>query len=867
MKQFLFFISVFFLLSLPSYANHITGGEMYYTFSGIVGNSYSYHVTLKLYRDCYSTGAQLDDAAPIAIYNKSNGTIVWQNEVVRTQIVVLNLGSPSPCITNPPLVCYQVGYYEFDVTLPGTPSGYIIAYQRCCRIAGINNLQGSVGVGVTYTADIPGTNPDTTAPQNNSARFIGQDTVIVCAGNAFTYSFGAFDKDGDQLIYSFCNAYMGGSTGNASPDPPDPPPYPTVPYAQPFSSSSPLGSNVTLNTNTGLLKGIAPAQGIYVVTVCVTEMRNGIAIATQRKDLQIKVGDCNIAKATLNPQYISCDGFTLNFYNLSNSPLINSYFWDFGVTATTTDTSNLATPTFTYPDTGVYAIKLVTNRNQQCSDSTTAIVKVYPGFFPAFNVNGACYTNPFQFTDATTTVYGIVDTWNWNFGDPSTNSDISSSQNPSWTYPTAGPKNVQFIVTNSKGCIDTVQQIVNVIDKPVITLGFRDTLICVPDNVQLNASGSGIFSWTPGTNIINATTGTPTVNPASTTSYIVSLDDNGCVNKDTVKVRVVTAVSLAARADTTICLTDTVQLFAVTDALQFQWSPAPTLNNPTIVNPIATPLTTTTYMVLAKIGSCSATDDVKVTPVPYPVAKAGNDTTICYNTSAQLNGFQDGSSFSWSPVSYLNNPNILNPITSPPKTTTYILSSLNNLGCPKPGRDTIVVTVLPKVKAFAGRDTSIVLNQTLQFEGSGGVNYFWSPPTGLSDVTIPNPVGVYGPEIDSVYYRLLVTDQAGCTDSAFVKVKVFKTTPTIYVPSAFTPNNDGLNDILRPIAIGIDKIRYFSIYNRWGQMVFTTSENGRGWDGKIAGHFQNSGVFVWIVSAIDYAGKPFFLKGTVTLIR
>ncbi|MBK5271533.1 MAG: gliding motility-associated C-terminal domain-containing protein, partial [Bacteroidia bacterium] len=362
-------------------------------------------------------------------------------------------------------------------------------------------------------------------------------------------------------------------------------------------------------------------------------------------------------------------------------------------------------------------------------------------------------------------------------------------------------------------------------------------------------------------------TATPTVNPTSTTSYFVSLDDNGCINRDTVKVRVVGSVSLTARADTTICLTDGVQLGAITDALQFQWSPAGTLNDPNILNPIATPTATTTYQLLARIGSCSAIDDVTVIPVPYPIANAGNDTIICYNTSAQLNGFHDGISFSWSPVSYLNNPNILNPVSSPPKTTTYVLSSLNNLGCPKPGRDTVLITVLPKVNAFAGRDTSVVLSQPLQFEGSGGVNYLWSPPIGLNDVNIFNPIGNYTSEIDSVSYKLLVTDQAGCADSAFVKVKVFKTNPTIFVPTAFTPNSDGLNDVLRPIAVGIDKIRYFSIYNRWGQMVFTTSENGRGWDGKIAGRFQNTGVFVWIVSAVDYAGKPIFQKGTVTLIR
>jgi gliding motility-associated-like protein len=232
-----------------------------------------------------------------------------------------------------------------------------------------------------------------------------------------------------------------------------------------------------------------------------------------------------------------------------------------------------------------------------------------------------------------------------------------------------------------------------------------------------------------------------------------------------------------------------------------------------------------------------------------------------------LNGLHSGSSFSWSPVTYLNNPNILNPVATPPRTTTYVLTSLDNKGCPKPGRDTVVVIVLPRVRAFAGRDTSVVIGQPLQFNGTGGIGYVWTPATGLNNPTIANPIGIYGADIESIRYKLLVTDQAGCADSAYITVTVFKTVPSVFVPSAFTPNGDGLNDIIKPIAVGIARINYFSIYNRWGQLVFTTTVNGKGWDGKISGKEQGSGVFVWMVSAVDYLGKSLFMKGTVTLIR
>jgi gliding motility-associated-like protein len=266
------------------------------------------------------------------------------------------------------------------------------------------------------------------------------------------------------------------------------------------------------------------------------------------------------------------------------------------------------------------------------------------------------------------------------------------------------------------------------------------------------------------------------------------------------------------------------------------------------------------------VGSCSATDFVTVTTVPYPGSNAGQDTTICYNTPAQLNGSISGSSFIWSPTTYLTNSGTLNPIATPPRTTTFVLTVYDNLGCPKPGRDTVVVNVIPKLHPFAGHDTSVIVGQPLQFNASGGSSYLWSPSTGLNNVNIPDPIGMYVSEIDSIRYKVLVME-GNCFDSAFVTVRVYKTAPYIFVPSAFTPNGDGLNDVVRPIAVGIKKINYFRIYNRWGQMVFSTSTNGHGWDGRIAGRIQSTNTFVWIVSAIDYQDKPYFMKGTVTLIK
>ena len=112
-----------------------------------------------------------------------------------------------------------------------------------------------------------------------------------------------------------------------------------------------------------------------------------------------------------------------------------------------------------------------------------------------------------------------------------------------------------------------------------------------------------------------------------------------------------------------------------------------------------------------------------------------------------------------------------------------------------------------------------------------------------------------------------MTDATGCTDSSFITIKVYKTLPSVFVPTGFTPNKDGRNDILKPILAGMQRIEMINIYNRLGQLVFSTNETGKGWDGTIGSVPQGAGTFVWMVKAIDYNGLPYFKKGTVTLIR
>jgi gliding motility-associated-like protein len=220
----------------------------------------------------------------------------------------------------------------------------------------------------------------------------------------------------------------------------------------------------------------------------------------------------------------------------------------------------------------------------------------------------------------------------------------------------------------------------------------------------------------------------------------------------------------------------------------------------------------------------------------------------------------------------LYNSTTLNPLAGPVSTTKYLLTVLDTLGCPKPLTDTVVVKVIPIVVVNAGHDTSVVANQPLQLNASSSADssttsFLWKPATWLNNSFIYNPIATINNSVDSIKYTVRATTPEGCFGEDDIVVKVFKTEPDIFVPSGFTPNSDGRNDVLIPIPVGINKLDFFSVYNRWGQLLYSSPEIGKGWDGNFAGSAQPSGTYVYMVQGTSYLGKVIFKKGTAVLIR
>lgn len=864
-------VAVIFLLLVVHqvvYARHIKGGEISYTYlgPGSTAGTERFLITLRLFLECNASGQQLDPDANIGVFKNSNEIAIPGSPFLfpLTGDEFINLSAPNPCISNPSPVCYRLRTYTRTLDLPQDADGYTFVFQRCCRINGLVNLTPNTNIGSSYTCRMGGVSLLAGQP-NSSPAFAIKDTVLICQFRPFQLDFSAEDPDGDSLSYEFCDAYtaqQGGGGGLINPVPPSQLGF--VNYSAGFSGFSPLGNGVSINPVSGLISGVAPGGGDYVISVCVREWRAGNIISEHRKDFNIQVDQqCDLAAALLNPTYTNCESFTNFFQNESPpSPLIHSYHWDFGVNNIANDTSNLPSPSYTYTDTGIYRIKLIINRGEQCSDSTESFVRVFPGFSTDFNIKGSCVQIPYTFTDLSFARYGTVNKWRWQFGDETTLADTSDKKSADWLYKTPGQKPVSLIVSSSKGCIDTVYKMLDVRERPIVNLAFRDTLICSIDTLQLRINGPGIYSWSPSYNIINPNNASPFVYPKQTTTYQVSMNDEGCTNTDSVRVRVVDFVTLNAGNDSTICLNDTTQLKPITDGLQFSWTPAATLSNPSLKNPLAFPKSTTTYRILARIGKCSASDEVTIRTVPYPSSFAGYDTVVCFEDTATLQASIIGARFTWSPIATLSNPNSLRTLAYPAKTTTYTLTVYDTLGCPKPGISKTTVTVRPEIFAFAGNDTSVVLSQPLQLRATGAEFFEWTPALYLNSNTIPNPIAQLP---DNFRYILKAFTLEGCFGLDTINIKVFKTGPDIFVPNAFAPN--GKNRLLRPIPVGIAQFDYFRVFNRWGQLVYQTSQTGAGWDGRIGGTLQGTGTYIWQASGKDYTGKQIVRQGTAVLVR
>lgn len=359
------------------------------------------------------------------------------------------------------------------------------------------------------------------------------------------------------------------------------------------------------------------------------------------------------------------------------------------------------------------------------------------------------------------------------------------------------------------------------------------------------------------------------VNPGNYNAVVK--DTRGCLFNTTAKVTLIDNMFLNIGNDTTSCFGIPITITPVTNSGTnvFNWTPKGGNLNPNTGAYTVSPSDTTIYFLTASYGVCQRSDNVNINVLRKPVADAGIDTIICDRTTAFLHGSASNLSgtvnYLWTPANDLTSANTDTTTAMPASNGphTYTLQISDNYGCNFKVTDAVTVTVNVPPPAFAGNDTIAVMNLPHQLSARGGINYVWSPGGVLNNPFIKNPVAILA---NDTRFYLRVTDNAGCVGYDTVNIKVYAG-PAYYIPNAFTPNGDGLNDVFRAIPPGIVKTDYFRIFNRWGQMLFETHQYMKGWDGTFVGKPQPNGVYVWMIKGIDKFGKVVEMRGTVTLIK
>lgn len=405
-----------------------------------------------------------------------------------------------------------------------------------------------------------------------------------------------------------------------------------------------------------------------------------------------------------------------------------------------------------------------------------------------------------------------------------------------------------------------------IVDTPIVNAS-ADVTLCEGIPVQLNATGASSYTWSPTTGLSNPNIANPVATPAISSRYTVTgTTVNGCVASDFIDITILPKPVISKTPDTAICANSSVQLNA-SGGTSYLWSPAATLNNPNIANPIATPSAPLTvyYVTIINnnVNNCSTTDSVKVTKRPPPVFTVSPARTTCEGTPVQLNA-SGGDTYLWSPPASVSNPAIPNPISNTSTTTNFSVTiTESNCNVTQTLITTLTVNPLPLVKATKSNDIDCSIDFS-NLLASGAAQYIWTPVTGLNNSTIANPVAK---PITTTRYTVRGTNTFGCTNNDSVDVTVSQIGKSFYLmPNSFTPNGDGKNDCFGIKYWGIVEQVEFFIYNRYGERVFYTTDVNKCWNGKFKTDKPEPGNYVYYIKAKTACGTV-QKKGNVLLIR
>lgn len=569
----------------------------------------------------------------------------------------------------------------------------------------------------------------------------------------------------------------------------------------------------------------------------------------------------------------ACGNFEVQLTDKStiSGTTISDWYWDFGDGQESHDQS----PNHTYSTYGNYTIILSVTSSGICN-GTNRIQKTIPieaKPVAAFNNTAACVGKPVQFNNASTILSGVISDWKWIFHD-----GIFSETNPLRTFNTIGNYPVKMVAKSSTGCVsDTVYKIIAVNSNPQVGFTIADTCFTQSALFQGNASvDNGTISdwwWKIDKSMITNSQNTSYVfsSPGAYRVQLVVKTSTECVSDTFARaieirpkpVAAFTAQDGCANVPLKIYNTSSVDTGAISSGI---WNFGNGVTKQELIPNYAYATAGSYRIKYNAVSDAGCISDpvektVLIESIPNVdfsfantcVGKPVNFVNLSFNSFGAITETK------WT----FGNGNFSEDI-SPTFTYNYygeyavsLLNTTKN-GCSSSKTKTIIIS---KVNISAGNDIVAAIGQPIQLKVSGGASYSWYPSNYLNDPLSSTPVTT--PQDNITYFITGVTEQ-GCIGYDTLNIKTYKG-PSVYVPNAFSPF--GKNKFFRPILVGISELSGFFVYNRWGQLIFSSKDMSKGWDGKWNGIDQPEGAYAWMLQANDYLGNIHQKKGTVILVR
>ena len=450
--------------------------------------------------------------------------------------------------------------------------------------------------------------------------------------------------------------------------------------------------------------------------------------------------------------------------------------------------------------------------------------------------------------------------------------------------PPVGVKTLTIYLTSASSCGNLDSFTINIIDHPAATILTQDTSICSGSSVQIMVNGTtGLtYSWSPATFLDNSTLMDPTATPTVSTTYIMTatLQGSACASiTESINISVIHLPFTILTPDTSLCQGSSLTIRVNgSDSLVYSWSPGTGLSSAVVMQPIASPTVTTTYTLTGTYPAlgCSNTETVTITVIPMNFAIATIDTYMCEGATINLNASvspPDAYTYLWTgPNGYSSV--LLNPAIAYATALfvgTYHLTVTNPGGCSRSANEYINVFPNPGNEIIHLPISICQYSPAMPLQINGYNDLMWySSPTDTTPTVFAPVVQTDSPGMQQ-FYAAQISFKSNCIGQRQeVDVDVINCcNGVLFVPSAFTPNNDGKNDILRVVKSNEYVVDEFDVYNRWGERIFHTEGEQQGWDGTFNGAPADLGTYYYELTAscINAAEKSIIKKGSVTLIR